>query len=111
MNAIGKNKSNRGTVFSRKKDLLAELEKAEEELAGFRKNESSYRTRLQLLERQYARITEEAKELSETVQQSEQMNRHLRSELNKALQPRLMEETQPTMMLRRRVELLITHNK
>uniref|UniRef100_A0A7I4KKB3 EF-hand domain-containing protein n=1 Tax=Brugia malayi TaxID=6279 RepID=A0A7I4KKB3_BRUMA len=94
-----------------KKDLLAELEKAEEKLAEFRKNESSYRTRLQLLERQYARITEEAKELSETVQQSEQMNRHLRSELNKALQPRLMEETQPTMMLRRRVELLITHNK
>ncbi|VBB26201.1 unnamed protein product [Acanthocheilonema viteae] len=94
-----------------KKDLLTELEKAEEELAQFRKNESSYRTRLQLLERQCTRITEEAKELSETMQQLEQMNRHLRSELNKALQPRPMEETQPTMMLRHRVELLIAHNK
>lgn len=45
------------------------------------------------------------------MQQVEQMNRHLRNELNKALQPRQMEETQPTMMLRRRVELLIAHNK
>uniref|UniRef100_A0A8R1TU56 EF-hand domain-containing protein n=1 Tax=Onchocerca volvulus TaxID=6282 RepID=A0A8R1TU56_ONCVO len=94
-----------------KKDLLTELEKAEEELARFRKNESSYRTRLQLLERQCTRITEEAKELSEAMQQLEQMNRHLRSELNKALQPRTMEETQPTMMMRHRVELLIAHNK
>uniref|UniRef100_A0A183HAJ4 EF-hand domain-containing protein n=1 Tax=Onchocerca flexuosa TaxID=387005 RepID=A0A183HAJ4_9BILA len=94
-----------------KKDLLTELEKAEEELARFRKNESSYRTRLQLLERQCTRITEEAKELSEAMQQLEQMNRHLRSELNKALKPRTMEETQPTMMLRHRVELLIAHNK
>lgn len=64
-----------------------------------------------MLERQCTRITEEAKELSETMQQVEQMNRHLRNELNKALQPRQMEETQPTMMLRRRVELLIAHNK
>uniref|UniRef100_A0A1I7W3M7 LisH domain-containing protein n=1 Tax=Loa loa TaxID=7209 RepID=A0A1I7W3M7_LOALO len=94
-----------------KKDLLTELEKAEEELARFRKNESSYRTRLQLFERQCTRITEEAKELSETVHQLEQMNRHLRSELNKALQPRPFEETQPTMMLRHHVELLIAHNK
>ncbi|KAM3726564.1 Ninein [Dirofilaria immitis] len=94
-----------------KKDLLIELEKAEEELARFRKNESSYRTRLQLLERQCTRITEEAKELSEAMQQLEQMNRYLRNELNKALQPRPMEETQSTIMLRHRVELLIAHNK
>uniref|UniRef100_A0A915PXV1 UDENN domain-containing protein n=1 Tax=Setaria digitata TaxID=48799 RepID=A0A915PXV1_9BILA len=94
-----------------KKDLLVELEKAEEELARLRKNESSYRSRLQFFERQCARITDEAKELSETMQQLEQMNRHLRNELNKALQPRPMEETQPTMMLRHRVELLIAHNK
>ncbi|CAG9533510.1 unnamed protein product [Cercopithifilaria johnstoni] len=85
-----------------KKDLLIELEKAEEELARFRKNESSYRTRLQLLERQCTRITEEARALSETMQQLEQMNRHLRSELNKALQLRPMEEIQPMMILRHR---------
>uniref|UniRef100_A0A0R3RWB8 EF-hand domain-containing protein n=1 Tax=Elaeophora elaphi TaxID=1147741 RepID=A0A0R3RWB8_9BILA len=99
-------------LFSQeKKDLLTELEKAEEELARFRKNESSYRARLQFLERQCTQITEEARELSETVQQLEQMNRHLRSELNKALQPRPIEESQPAVMLKTRVELLIAHNK
>lgn len=95
----------------KKKEMGYNCFQAEEELSRFRKNESSHRARLQLLERQCTRIGEEAKGLSETMQQLEQVNRHLRSELNRALQRRPMEEMQPMMMLRHGVDLLITHNK
>ncbi|VDK42057.1 unnamed protein product [Gongylonema pulchrum] len=87
------------------------MRKAEEELGRLRQSESSCRTRLQLVERHCARVTEESKEFSETVQQLEQINRHLRTELTKALQSRPMDETQPIIMLKHRIEMLVAHNR
>ncbi|VDN01027.1 unnamed protein product [Thelazia callipaeda] len=94
-----------------KKDLLIELEKAENELAHFRKTESSYCTRLQLLENQFARVTENAQQLSNTVQKLEQMNKHLCNEIARVSEPKPLKETQATTVLKHRVELLAARNK
>ncbi|VDD90543.1 unnamed protein product [Enterobius vermicularis] len=97
--------------LAEKKDLMKELEQAEEELSRFRQTECSSRNRLQLLERQCARLKEEATEMASTVHQLEQLNRQLKQELNKMIQPRANDDGSSTVMWRHRVELLLTHNK
>lgn len=66
---------------------------------------------MQLMERQCTRMNEEVKRLTETVQHLEQMNRHLRTELNDAVQPRPLDDSAHLMIWRRHVELLLAHNK
>uniref|UniRef100_A0A915AJE2 EF-hand domain-containing protein n=1 Tax=Parascaris univalens TaxID=6257 RepID=A0A915AJE2_PARUN len=94
-----------------KKELAKELAQAEEELSRARQSESASRNRLQLVERQCNRLSDEARELAETVQQMEQLNRQLRTELSKTMQPRPMDDHAPAIMWRHRVELLLAHNK
>ncbi|VDM25945.1 unnamed protein product [Toxocara canis] len=94
-----------------KKELMNELAQAEEELSRARQSESASRNRLQLVERQCNRLSDEARELAETVQQMEQLNRQLRTELSKTMQPRPMDDHAPAIMWRHRVELLLAHNK
>uniref|UniRef100_A0A158R5R9 EF-hand domain-containing protein n=1 Tax=Syphacia muris TaxID=451379 RepID=A0A158R5R9_9BILA len=94
--------------LSEKKDLMKELEQAEEELSRVRQTECTSRNRLQLLERQCARLKEEATEMASTIQQLKQLNRQLRQELKKIMSN---DNSNLSLMWRQRVELLLTHNK
>lgn len=49
--------------------------------------------------------------MASTVHQLEQLNRQLKQELNKMIQPRANDDGSSTVMWRHRVELLLTHNK
>lgn len=59
------------------------MPQVEEELSRAKQSETSTRSKMHLIERQNARLNEESRELAETVQQLEQLNRQLRTELSK----------------------------
>ncbi|VDK44610.1 unnamed protein product [Anisakis simplex] len=96
-----------------KKELMNELTQAEEELSRVRQSECASRNRLQLVERQCERLNDETRELSETIQQIEELNRKLKIELNKNIisKRNFNDDRIPNVMWKNRVELLLAHNK
>ncbi|KAF8354994.1 hypothetical protein PRIPAC_96617 [Pristionchus pacificus] len=100
---------------SEKRDLQNDLEQVEDELTRVRQSETSARNKVTLLERQCARLNDEAREATDNISQLEQLNRQLRSELNKAVQSRptanIDADPNNVLLWKQKVELLVNHNK
>ncbi|GMT36140.1 hypothetical protein PFISCL1PPCAC_27437, partial [Pristionchus fissidentatus] len=99
---------------SEKRDVQNDLDQVEDELTRIRQSETSARNKVTLLERQCARLNDEARESTENISQLEQLNRQLRTELNKAMQSRpAVDSTDSSnaLLWKQKVELLVNHNK
>ncbi|GMT06077.1 hypothetical protein PENTCL1PPCAC_28251 [Pristionchus entomophagus] len=98
-----------------KRDVQTDLDQVEDELTRVRQSETSARNKVTLLERQCARLNEEGREATENIAQLEQLNRQLRTELNKAVQSRpavsMDNDSSNAMLWKQKVELLVNHNK
>ncbi|GMR60749.1 hypothetical protein PMAYCL1PPCAC_30944 [Pristionchus mayeri] len=97
-----------------KRDLQNDLDQVEDELTRVRQSETSSKNKVTLLERQCARLNDEAREATDNISQLEQLNRQLRTELNKAVQSRpavSMDDSSNTLLWKQKVELLVNHNK
>uniref|UniRef100_A0A1I7X1D3 GOLGA2L5 domain-containing protein n=1 Tax=Heterorhabditis bacteriophora TaxID=37862 RepID=A0A1I7X1D3_HETBA len=94
-----------------KREIQNEMEQLEEELSRIRQSETSTKNKVLLLERQNVRLNEEAREQAENVSQLEQLNRQLRTELSKAMQPRPVEDNTQLIMWKQKVDLVVAHNK
>ncbi|CAD6187600.1 unnamed protein product [Caenorhabditis auriculariae] len=90
-------------------ELQREIEVIEEDLTLVRHNETFLKNKLALLERHNKRISDELAEQTESVNQLEQANRQLRTDLNKKQQFRISEEN--AKMWKQKAEMLVAHNK
>lgn len=94
-----------------KREIQHEVEQLEEELSRLRQVETSTKNKVMLLERQNSRLMEENREQSEALSQMEQLNRQLRTELSKAMQPRPAEENTQLILYKQKLEIVVAHNK
>ncbi|KJH48972.1 hypothetical protein DICVIV_04871 [Dictyocaulus viviparus] len=94
-----------------KREIQHEVEQLEEELSRLRQSETSTRNKVVLLERQNSRLVEENREQSEALNQMEQLNRQLRTELSKAMQLRPVEENTQLILYKQKLEIVVAHNK
>ncbi|VDM75070.1 unnamed protein product [Strongylus vulgaris] len=94
-----------------KREIQNEVEQLEEELSRLRQVETSTKNKAMLLERQNTRLLEENREQSEAIGHLEQLNRQLRTELSKAMQPRPVEDNTQLIMYKQKLEIVVAHNK
>ncbi|KAL6724335.1 hypothetical protein Aduo_019232 [Ancylostoma duodenale] len=94
-----------------KREIQNEVEQLEEELSRLRQVETSAKNKAMLLERQNSRLLEENREQSEAISHLEQLNRQLRTELSKAMQPRPVEDNTQLIMYKQKLEIVVAHNK
>ncbi|CAJ0918294.1 unnamed protein product, partial [Mesorhabditis belari] len=94
-----------------KRDLQNDIDKLDDDLSRSKQSEASMRNKMTMLERQCGRLNEEAREFTETISQLEQLNRQLRTELSKAMQPRPQDDNANVLMWKQKTELLVAHNK
>lgn len=94
-----------------KREIQHQVEQLEEELSRLRQVETSTKNKVMLLERQNYRLLEENREQAEALSQVQHLNRQLRVELNKASQPRPIEENSQLMLYKQKLEIVVAHNK